>query len=172
MQLPPPFADEQAQLIHVVIETPKGSRNKFAYQEDSGLFLLKKILPSGTAFPLDFGFIPGTSGEDGDPIDVLVLMEQATYPGCLLQCRLLGVIKAEQQDKDNSVPVRNDRLIAIPDASVDFAALKKVDDIGKERLNDIIHFFKYYRMMSGGKFHHIATDDKKEALKLVKEAIL
>src|SRR5256885_10436049 len=106
-----PLDSKDKQILRVVIETPKGSRNKFAFDPDQHVFELKKVLPTGMAFPYDFGFIPSTVAEDGDPIDVLVLMDEPAFPGCLLTARLIGVIEAEQT-KDGET-VRNDRLIAI-----------------------------------------------------------
>src|SRR6187401_3503460 len=82
--------------INVVIETPKGCRNKFKYDEKLGVFRLNKVLPSGMVFPFDFGYVPGSLADDGDPIDVLVIMDEAAFPGCLVPVRLIGVIKAEQ----------------------------------------------------------------------------
>src|SRR5947209_380551 len=79
------------QLVRVVIETPKGSRNKFAFNEEERVFELKKVLPSGMVFPYDFGFLPSTKAEDGDPLDVLVLMDEPAFPGCVLACRVIGV---------------------------------------------------------------------------------
>src|SRR5436190_11092429 len=105
-----PFAEEQG-LINVIVETPKGNRNKYAYDEKSGLVTLKKVLPCGMVFPFDFGSIPGTKGEDGDPLDVLIVMENSVCTLCLVQARLIGVIEAEQWDKDKCE--RNDRLIAV-----------------------------------------------------------
>src|SRR5215471_17358488 len=79
--------------IRVVIETPKGSRNKYAFDLDDEVFVLKKVLPAGMAFPYDFGFVPSTEAEDGDPIDVLVLMDEPAFAGCILTCRPVGVIE-------------------------------------------------------------------------------
>src|SRR3954463_14122202 len=95
----PPYADERSGLLNVVVETPKGSRNKYSFDEESGLFVLKGVLPSGAYFPYDFGFIPSTKGGDGDPLDVLVLMDEPAFPGCLLSARLIGVIEARQTEK-------------------------------------------------------------------------
>src|SRR5436190_11771989 len=94
-----PTDDEESSLINAVIDTPKGSRKKYKYDEDLGLFLLRKELPRGASFPYDFGFIPGTRGEDGDPLDVLVLTDEPSFPGCLARVRLIGVIEAEQTEK-------------------------------------------------------------------------
>ena len=82
-----PLDSDDKQILRVVVETPKGSRNKFAFDPDQHLFHLKKVLPTGMAFPYDFGFVPSTEAEDGDPIDVLILMDGPAFPGCVLKCR-------------------------------------------------------------------------------------
>src|SRR5881398_2938674 len=84
-----PINRDKDDAIHVVVETPKGSRNKFAFEPKLGVFKLKKVLPEGMVFPYDFGFIPSTKAEDGDPIDVLLLMDEPAYPGCLIECRVV-----------------------------------------------------------------------------------
>src|SRR5690348_7042755 len=88
--------DEKAKVWRVVIETPKGSHNKYNFDEELGLFVLGGVLPEGMSFPYDFGFLPGTLGEDGDPLDVLLLMDQPAFSGCVVPSRLIGVIEAEQ----------------------------------------------------------------------------
>src|SRR5436309_14730303 len=108
-------AFDKEQNVQVVIETPKGSRNKYAWDAKLRLFQLKKVLPEGMAFPHDFGFIPSTEGEDGDPIDVLVLMDQPVFTGCLVKARLIGVIEGKQTERGKSA--RNDRLLAVADCS-------------------------------------------------------
>ena len=95
-----PADSDDGQLLRVVIETPKGSRNKFAFNAKERIFELKKVLPSGMTFPYDFGFVPSTLAGDGDPIDVLVLMDEPAFPGCALSCRPIGVIEGEQGGKD------------------------------------------------------------------------
>jgi inorganic pyrophosphatase len=84
--------------VLVVIETPKGSPNKFAFEPRFGTFVLKGVLPAGAVFPFDFGFVPSTRAEDGDPVDVLVLMDAPAFPGCVVPSRLVGVIEAEQTE--------------------------------------------------------------------------
>jgi len=83
------FEDRKNAIVQVVIETPKGSRNKFAFDTDQHVFILKKVLPEGMVFPHDFGFIPSTRAEDGDPIEVLILMDEPAYPGCVVPARLV-----------------------------------------------------------------------------------
>src|ERR1700751_3300977 len=108
-----PFDEDNEHFIQVVIETPKGSRNKYAFDPEKKIFKLKRVLPAGMAFPYDFGFIPSTKADDGDPVDVLVLMDEPAFPGCLLQCRVIGAIEGEQSDKKGNDKVRNDRIVAI-----------------------------------------------------------
>src|ERR1700749_4837400 len=99
MILPGPFtADEKK--VNVIVETPAGNRHKFDYDPETQLFKLKKTLPGGTAFPLEMGFIPGTQGQDGDPLDVLVITEEPCFTGCLIECRILGIIEAVQKEKN------------------------------------------------------------------------
>lgn len=169
MKLPPPFTKDGTH-IHVVIETPKGSHCKYAFDPETELFMLKKTLPAGMAFPLDFGFIPGTKADDGDPVDVLVLTEYPLAVGCLLECRVIGVIQAEQQDKGKE-PERNDRLVAIPLVSHDFETIQTIDDMGPSRLNDITHFFKSYRAMSGSIFTPLGNQGADVAIQFIKQKI-
>ncbi|MBV9608013.1 MAG: inorganic diphosphatase, partial [Acidobacteria bacterium] len=97
---------EKSELVKVVIETPKGSRNKYAFDQDDRVFVLRKVLPAGMSFPYDFGFVPGTEAEDGDPLDVLLLMEEPAFPGCTVSSRLVGVVKGEETEEENK-KVRN-----------------------------------------------------------------
>ena len=93
--------------IHVVVETPRGSRNKYKYDEKLGLFRLNRVLFAGASFPYDFGYIPYTRGGDGDPLDVLLLMDEPAYPGCVVRARAIGVLLAKKEGKENH------RLIAV-----------------------------------------------------------
>src|SRR5215213_321261 len=103
-----PTFDPKTGEVVVVAETPKGSRNKYSYDAGLGAFRLAAVLPEGTSFPFDFGFVPSTLGEDGDPLDVLVLLDTPVVAGCVLTARLIGVIEAEQRERGGE-RVRNDR---------------------------------------------------------------
>lgn len=155
--------------IDIVIETPKGCRNKYAYDEKSKAFRLKKILPAGAVFPFDFGFIPGTKGEDGDPLDVLVIMDEPMYPGCIVECRIVGALKAKQTEKDKKIE-ENDRLIAVSVVSNDYSEVNELKDLNKNLLDEIQHFFISYNEQEGKKFEPEGWADSKEALKLIKKA--
>lgn len=98
--------------MEIIIESLKGSGEKYKYDEIRHLFRLHKVLPGGLSFPFDFGFIPGTCGEDGDPLDAIVISEFRVFTGCLMDCRLAGCIPVEQEKEKKNI--RNDRFLAIP----------------------------------------------------------
>jgi inorganic pyrophosphatase len=114
--------------LRVVIETPRGSRSKYSYNPDCDCMQLSTVLPEGMVFPYDFGFVPSTVGEDGDPLDVLVLMEASVIPGCVVRARLVGAIEAEQKGKSESW-IRNDRLIAIATHAQTHDNAQKLSDL-------------------------------------------
>src|ERR1700689_5221552 len=103
--------DPDKATCRAIIETPKGFRNKFDYDPESNLFLLAGLLPEGMMFPFDFGFIPSTRGQDGDPLDIMVLMDAPAHVGCLLQIRIIGIIEAKQAQGGKTE--RNDRLLGV-----------------------------------------------------------
>ena len=142
--------DAESGELNVVIETPKGSRNKFTYDEKQGLFKLGGVLPAGAVFPFDFGFIPQTIGGDGDPLDVLLLMDEAAFPGCLVAARLIGVIEAKQTEEGNTA--RNDRLIAVAAESRDHHEVKELEQISENLVKEIEHFFVSYNAAKGKEF--------------------
>lgn len=161
-----PFNAEKG-LLRVVIETPKGSRNKFAFNEDERIFELKKVLPAGMTFPYDFGFIPSTKAADGDPVDVLVLMDEPAFPGCVLSCRFIGVIQGEQGDKKKKM-IRNDRIVAVEQDAHSWADIKTMDDLGKEFRGELEKFFVNYHSLSGEQYKVLGIKGPAQALKLVK----
>jgi len=155
-------------MVNAVIETPAGSRNKFVYDEALGLFRLHKILPMGSAFPFDFGFIPGTLAEDGDPLDLLVLGEEATFTGCAVTVRLLGVIEALQTEHGKTI--RNDRLIGTPEGEKIKPAARSIDDVPGRVLDQIEHFFIAYNRYEGREFKVVKRRGPGAALELLEQA--
>ena len=144
-----PF-DRKSGNLNVVIDTPKGSRNKYAFDFKIDAYKLKTVLPHGTVFPFDFGSIPGTVAEDGDPLDVLVLMDEPVFIGCLIEARLLGVIEAQQTEAGKTE--RNDRLIAVAAESHTNGALKSLKELDSKLIGEIEHFFVSYNEGRGKKF--------------------
>jgi inorganic pyrophosphatase len=161
----PPLKDG---MLHVVIETPRGCQNKFDYDPKLQLFRLKKTLPMGTTFPFDFGFVPNTIAEDGDPLDVLVIMDQQAFPGCLVECRVVGIIEAIQQEK-NKKKERNDRIVGVASCSVLYCDVKDIKDLNKNLATEIENFFIDYNKHEGKDFKPIKWAGKAEAIAMVKK---
>ena len=161
--------DDKSGNLNVIIETPKGNRNKFDYDEELGLFKLGGVLPAGAVFPYDFGFIPSTLGGDGDPLDVLVLMDETAFTGCLVPARLIGVIEADQTEDGKTT--RNDRLIAVVANSRNHQDVHDLGDIGGNLVEEIEHFFVSYNDAKGKKFAPLGRSGAERARELVEEGI-
>lgn len=161
---------DDKQMLRVVIETPKGSRNKFAFDADEHVFQLTKVLPAGMTFPYDFGFVPSTKADDGDPVDVLVLMDEPAFPGCVLTCRPIGVIEGEQSKKQNKKKERNDRIVAIEQDAHSWADIGTIDDLGKEFEHELEEFFVNYHKLSGSEYRVLGVKGRAAAHKLVKSS--
>jgi inorganic pyrophosphatase len=153
----------------VVIETPKGSRNKYAFDPKQRVFELKKVLPAGMTFPYDFGFIPSTEADDGDPVDVLVLMDEPAFPDCLLKCRVIGVIQGEQGTKKSKE--RNDRVVAIEQDNHSFADIKHIRDLGDPFLRELEEFFVNYHVLSGERYRVLGVKGPAGARKDIEQGM-
>lgn len=151
--------------LQAIIETPKGSRLKYKFDPESGQIRLDKVLPPGMSFPLNFGFIPSTKDEDGDPLDVVIVMDEPAFPGCIVSARLLGIIEAEQTEKGQTI--RNDRLIAVLDTPRNPSAISSLDELGSEQLDGIELFFISYNQAEDRTFKPIGRHGIKKARKIV-----
>jgi inorganic pyrophosphatase len=158
-----PIQDGQ---VNVIIETPRNSQNKFTYDPDLDIFKLTKTLPMGAMFPFDFGFIPNTIAEDGDPLDVLVIMDQQAYPGCLIECRVIGILKADQIESETKKE-RNDRLVAVSNCSVLYNNISNIKQLNQEMTKEIERFFIDYNDHAGKKFIPLGWGGTKSALKAI-----
>jgi inorganic pyrophosphatase len=161
--------DESTGDLNVVIETPKGSRNKFKFDEEHALYKLSGVLPAGMAFPYDFGFIPGTKAEDGDPVDVLLLMDEPAFPGCVVASRLIGVIEIEQTEEGETF--RNDRLLAVAVESVLHRDVVSITQLSANLLDEIEAFFDAYTRLRGKRIKPISRSGPETATALVEEAM-
>jgi inorganic pyrophosphatase len=161
-KLPP--LDPNSGDLNTIIETPKGSRNKYKYDETTGMYMLSNVLPCGSLFPYDFGFIPSTKGGDGDPLDVLLLMEEAAFPGCLIPSRIIGVIEAMADGK------RNDRLVVVTKEGEMYSHIKSLRDLPKERLHEIQQFFVSYHRTEGKDFKLLGIKGPKRAMKILESS--
>ena len=164
-----PFDADDGNLVHVVIETPKASRNKYAFDPELKIFQLKKVLPEGMTFPYDFGFIPSTKAEDGDPVDVLVLMDEPAFAGCLLKCRVIGVIEGEQGKKKQKE--RNDRIVAIEQANHSFADINHIRDLGGKFVRELEEFFVNYHEHMGKKYRILGVKGPTKARRRIEDGM-
>ena len=155
-------------ILQVVIETPKSSRNKFGFDPKQKVFVLERVLPAGMVFPYDFGFLPQTLAPDGDPIDVLLLMDEPAYPGVIVRSRLIGVIEGEQVDGKKTN--RNDRLLAVAESNYLYADIKRAKDLPDQFLNQLEEFFVNYHRLEGKEYRLLGCKGADEAAKLIKQA--
>ena len=162
-----PF-DTDAKSLRVVIETPKGSRNKFKYDPELGTYRLNSVLAEGMVFPYDFGFVPRTKAQDGDPLDVLLLMDVPAFTGCIVEARIVGVIEAEQSEDGKTT--RNDRVLAVATESHVHADIKEPKDLNSNMVEELEDFFVAYNKARGKKFKLLGVKGMKTAMKLIKKS--
>jgi len=160
--------DENGGTCRAIIETPKGRRSKFDYDRKARAFRLKSLLPEGMSFPLDFGFIPSTLCDDGDPLDVMVLVDEPTCVGALLDVRLIGVIEAEEEEDGKTE--RNDRVLAIPTVSRLYADIQSADQLPKDFIDNLTDFWVQKDRLEGKAFRPLGVRDGKAAIAVVKGA--
>jgi inorganic pyrophosphatase len=163
-----PVASRKDETVNVVIETPRGCRNKYKFDVALGVFRLNSVLPAGAVFPFDFGYVPGTRAEDDDPLDVLLIMEEPVFTGCVVPSRLIGVLEADQTD--NGKTERNDRLLAVACDADNHKALKSAKRLDKHLVHEIKHFFQSYNAMKGREFRILGFRGPKTAMRVMQAA--
>ena len=161
-----PTHDDEGALL-AVVEATQGTRHKLKYRSEWKAFVLHGQLPLGLSFPYDFGFLPSTRGDDGDPLDVLVLADEALPVGAIVPSRLVGVIEAEQQDEGAAEPERNDRLLAVATKSHRYGECRDLGDVADNVLAEIEQFFVAFNAQKGGRFRPLARRDAQAATRLV-----
>jgi inorganic pyrophosphatase len=145
-----PAWDAESGMLQVIVDTTKGSPIKFKHDAKKNVYRVAHVLSAGLVFPFDFGSIPSTAADDGDPLDALILLEAPTFPGCLVPVRLLGALEAKQTTKGKTE--RNDRLIGAAAESRVYRDWKDMDDVPEKVLDEIEHFFVSYNEARGRKF--------------------
>jgi len=166
MKLPQTFVTNTNN-INAVVETPRGCAAKYNYDEETQMFRLKKILPQGLVFPFHFGFIPYTKAEDGDPLDVLILLDEPSWPGCIIECNVIGVLEAEEIK--NKKRVRNDRLIAAANASSKYNKIEELSLLDDYLEAEIVNFFNTYTNLEKKEFKILSKKDAEIAINLIKK---
>lgn len=156
-------------LVRAIIESPKGSRNKYKYLPELGVFECGPSLKGGLSWPFDFGFVPSTLADDGDPLDIIILMDEAAFPGCLVHCKILGVLEAQQvQDGET---IRNDRIIGVHDQSAQFGDIDTWKDLPQTFRDETELFFNMYMSAKGKIFELLGWRDSRIAFRVIETAI-
>jgi inorganic pyrophosphatase len=137
--------DPDTRVIDVVVEIPRGSRNKYEMDKERGVIRLDRRLFSATFYPADYGFIPDTLGEDGDPLDALVLLDDPTFPGCWVTARPVGVFWMEDDKGPDA------KIICVPAGDPRWESVVEIDDVAEPVLAEIEHFFDVYKMLEPDK---------------------
>ena len=161
-----PTTDPNTGDLLAVIETPKDSPNRYDYDDTCAAFRLAEVMPKGSYFPYDFGFIPSTVGDDGDPLDVLVFMDDFAPVGCVLTIRLIGAIEAKQREKGGGWE-RNDRLLAVATHAHTHAHIEELDDLRPHLLDEIEALFTNYNQQKGKAFKPLNRCGPKKARKII-----
>jgi inorganic pyrophosphatase len=161
----PPFTEDGD--VQVVVETPRGSRAKFAYEPKLESFALRKSLLTGLTYPHDWGFVPSTKGDDGDPLDIMIIHDATTFPGLVVTCRVIGVLQIEQKSRKKTE--RNDRLFAVPRRSHSEKALRDVGDLTKPIREELEKFFIATDELEDKKLDIIGWKGTKAAMQAIKE---
>jgi len=156
-------------LVHAIIETPRDTRYKFAFDPEFGIFKLKQVLAEGLEWPYDYGFVPQTLADDGDPLDILVLRDAPTFTGCLVEARILGLVRI---CKDGT---ENDRLLAAPERIPGIAQpsdhYDDVDDLPKETVEGICRFLVEYSEEEGHEIEFKGVKSRKKAFAAIECAM-
>ncbi len=153
------------EVFNAIIEVPKGSRNKYEYNKDNEIFMLDRVLYSPLHYPADYGFVPQTIYDDGDPMDVLVLMDQPTFPGCLIEARAIGIMgMIDGGDADY-------KILAVPVNDPRFDEIKDIDDVPEHLKKEIKHFFQVYKTLEGKEVEVLNWENAESAKKELKKSI-
>lgn len=152
-------------IIYVVVEIPKGSRNKYEYGKDLGVIKLDRVLFSSLHYPGDYGFIPRTLYDDGDALDVLVMINEPTFPGCIIEARPIGLFRMLDQD------VPDDKVLAVPANDPIFNDYQNINDVPQHFLKEVSHFFEVYKDLEGQRAKPIGWEEAETAKQEIKRSI-
>jgi inorganic pyrophosphatase len=160
-----PSGPSAPEVVYAVVEIPKGSRNKYEYDKDKEAFALDRVLYSPFHYPAEYGIIPQSLWDDGDPMDILVLMDEATFPGCVIETRPIGVMRmidgGDSDDKVLGVPINDPR----------YEEIKDIKDVAPSLLKEIEHFFQDYKKLEGKTTEVLGWDTASEAIKAIEHSM-
>lgn len=150
--------------VYAVVECPKGTENKYQFDTSKSAMILDRVLYSAVHYPGDYGFIPRTLDEDGDPLDVLVLVTNATFPGCIISVRPIGILRMKDET------CRDDKVLAVPTHDPRFAEYKHLDDPPKHILDEIAYLFETYKEPEGKRVTVLGWEGVQAALAAIDES--
>jgi inorganic pyrophosphatase len=167
----PAFADRET--FHVVVESPRGSSLKLKYEPRWEAMSVSRPLPAGVVFPFDWGFIPSTEATDGDPLDAMLLWDVTSYPGLVLECRVVAVLQVDQNrtNHDRSSRIRNDRIMAIPTAARRERQIENLEDLPLRLREELEQFAAAATALEGKDVHVIGWEDSGAALTLIRNCL-
>ena len=152
-------------IINVLIEITAGSKNKYEYDKDLQAFALDRVLYSSVQYPYDYGFVPKTLADDGDPLDGMVLIDQPTFPGCIIAARPIGML--EMIDGGD----RDEKILCVPDKDPRYAGVKSLKDVPPHRLDEIAEFFRSYKNLEKKVTEIRGWQDVDQVMPLVEQCI-
>jgi len=152
-------------VVNAIIEIPKGTRSKFELDKATGLIRLDRYLFSSSHYPGDYGFVPQSLADDGDPLDILVMVNEPTFSGCLIESRVIGLFKMKDDGQDDY------KILSVPHSDPLFAEYHEIDDVPSHYLKEVEHFFATYKQLEGGEIKVGGWASSKEAINEVRASV-
>jgi len=163
-------AFDQAGVLQVIVESPRGATLKMKFDDAIGMFRVQRPLPSGFTYPCDWGFVPGTRAADGDPVDAFVWWDQSSFPGAVIGARPVAVLRVEQKNRRSGARERNDRLLTVPEGIPAYAHIRNLDDVPQRIRDELAHFFSVVVAFEGKELKLLGWGDASEAIELVRRS--
>ncbi len=161
-----PTGPDVPEVVYAVIEIPKGSRNKYEYSKDLGTYVLDRVLYSPQHYPGEYGFIPQTIYDDGDPMDIIVLMDEQTFPGCIIEARPIGLMRMNDSGE------KDDKVLAVPAEDPRYDDYTGIEDVPTHVKKEIAQFFRTYKDLEEGKQVAVnGWDGRDDAVKAVNHSV-
>jgi inorganic pyrophosphatase len=152
-------------VVYAIIEIPKGSRNKYEYHKETGIIVLDRVLFSSLVYPGDYGLIPRTFYDDGDPLDILLMTNEPTFPGCIIQARPIGIFRMLDRD------LADDKVLAVPETDPLFSEYHDLKDVPPHFLQEVSHFFEVYKDLEGMRTKPLGWEDAASAKRDIMRAV-
>jgi inorganic pyrophosphatase len=161
--LPP--GPQPPEIVYTIVEIPRGSRNKYEYQEAMGIIKMDRLLYSSLHYPGDYGLVPQTLADDGDPLDTLIMVTEPTFPGCVVEVRPLGLFRMLDRGQ------ADDKVLAVPASDPLYNEYRDLDDVPPHFLKEVAHFFTVYKDLEGVRVKPIGWEPRPKALEAIEDAI-